>query len=286
VATALQPSPTASGITLPILARRISSGSRNRYHNGYLAGSDHDGYLYTFAGGCYTQHCTIADYVSPKPALVLVPTAELQQIGTAKYVIDPVRNALAKYDPRLQGLVPPQGVPSPVDIASLLPPAATERAARTEATYKLSSSAQETLRSLALAEQQNERDESAARAKLANDVARHQSLERIVGKLGELMAVTENQATINPSAVSAQIPLKNAQLVQLVSTKCFNCHGGAKTEAGVDFKEADRWGEDEWANVIGQVASGAMPRGGQKLTKDELALFKGEFKRVVSLAAR
>jgi hypothetical protein len=244
---------------------------------------EQDPWLYTLHCGNYVQHCLISDYVA-KPAVALVPASKLAVIGTAEYGFNPTSYALAKLDPKLAGLLPPQYAPSPIDVASLLPPATTTSPARIEAASKAQSSAAEALSAIALGEQQRERENDASRHRLGEIVAKAQAFERAMGKFAEMTAVSDRTATFG--STGPQIAVGDQQLAQLIGTSCFQCHGGAKSEAGLDFKQAASFDDDQWSTIVAYVQAGLMPKGGQPLGKDQVALFKAEYKRSLSRAAR
>jgi mono/diheme cytochrome c family protein len=254
---------------------------RNVFHGGYgyAPQVEHDGYLYTLHGGCYAQHCLIADYLN-RPAVVLQPAAKLAIIGTADYGVDPLKYAVAKaYGTAVAGILQQQYPPSAVDVGALLPPATTERPARLEAALKTSNSATEALRSIAMGDQENERRESEARRQLALQANKLQSFERMLGKFNEMAAVADQQATFSANAIAPQIQVGDPQLAQLIGTSCFQCHGGGKTEAGLDFKLAGSFDALKWRKIVRAVVSGAMPKGGQPLGDEQLALFEDQYDR-------
>jgi hypothetical protein len=259
---------------------------RHVTHYGYAPQVETDPYLYTLAGGCYAQHCLISDYLA-RPAVVLQPAAKLAIIGTADYGVDPLKYAVAKaYGTTVAGILQQQYPPSAVDVGSLLPPATTERPARLEAALKTSTSATEALKSIAMGDQDNERRESEARRQLALQANKLQSFERMLGKFNEMAAVADQQATFSATASLPQIQTGDPQLSQLIATSCLRCHGGEKTEKGLDFKQAGTFDDDTWLACVAQVATGAMPRGGTPLKKDEVGLFKAEYKRSLARASQ
>jgi hypothetical protein len=262
---------------------------RYRYDGGQQLLED-DGQLYTrywHAGAwCYNQHCLIADYVN-KPAIVLQPAAKLAVLGSADYGFDPLKYATAKlYGPVVAGILQQQPSPSPVDVASLLPPLATERPARQEAALKHATSASEALKQIAIGEQDNEKRETEARRQLALQANKMQAFERMLGKFTEMAAVADQQATVSATANAAQIPVSDPALGQVISTSCFRCHGGEKTDAGLDFKLAASFDAPKWRKIVRAVVGGAMPKGASPLSDEQLALFEDQYDRARQLAAR
>jgi hypothetical protein len=281
-----------AGPTYSLWTYRVYPGTeyyyrvRNAYHGGtYCAPEiEHDGYLYTryWHGGawCYNQHCLIADYLA-KPAVVLKPEARFLQIGDAAYGADPLRYAVARaYGPAAASLLQQQYPPSPVDVASLLPRPETERPARLEAAVKQSSSAAEALKAIAIGDQENERREHEARRQLAIQANQLQAFERMLGQFKELAAVANQQATVSAQANAPQIQVGDPQLAQLISTTCYQCHGGGKTEAGLDFKLAGGFDAAKWRKIVRAVVSGSMPKGGTPLGDEQLALFEDQYDRI------
>jgi mono/diheme cytochrome c family protein len=234
---------------------------------------------------CYNRHCAIAEYAA-KPTIVLQPAANLAVLGNADYGFDPLKYATAKlYGPHVAGLLQQQPFPSPVDVASLLPPPATERPARQEAALKHATSASEALKLIAIGEQDNEKRETEARRQLALQANKMQAFERVLGKLTELTAVADQQATISANAHAAQIPVSDQALAQLIGTSCFACHGGNKTDGGIDFKLAASFDDKTWKRVYRAVLSGSMPKGGTPLTDEQTDLFEAAYDRSRKLAS-
>jgi mono/diheme cytochrome c family protein len=180
----------------------------------------------------------------------------------------------------MAGYIQQQGIPSPVDVAALLPPLNTLRAAILESASKSNTSASELFAQVVSAEQATERQANELRAKLAMQVASLQSTERIIGQVKEIQAVAAQQATISATANADQIPIADPTLKQIVATSCFQCHGGGDVKAGLDFKQAATFGAKEWRAIRNAVISGRMPKGGQPLDDNQQQFFEDYYDRV------
>lgn len=91
----------------------------------------------------------------------------------------------------------------------------------------------------------------------------------------------EVQQEIGAGNSLANIPIDNRELATLVGAKCWGCHGPAKQGGGVNFAGARSWGEGEWEAAYDAVSSGSMPKDGQPLTRDQIDLFKAEWKAAI-----
>lgn len=254
---------------------------RNRVENGCYY-PEQDIWLYTYSNGCYYQHCKIADYLA-KPALVLQPAAQLQALGQTVYGADPTAYAVAKlYGPKYASILQQQGSPSPVDVAGLLPPVATQSFAIQEAVSKQAGSASELMAQVLSAEQAKERANIEARRQLALQANQFQAFERMLGQFKDLSAVASQQAQVSATAFIEQIPVQDRTLAQIISTSCFQCHGAAKIEAGLDFKQAASFGANEWKKIRNAVISGRMPKGGTPLDDNQEQFFEDQYDRARS----
>ena len=257
---------------------------RYRYDCGQRHLED-DGWLYTVQNGCYCQHCKIADY--QKPVVVLQPDAALQKLGHTDYGVDAQQYAVAKvYGPKIASLLQQQGTPSPIDIASILPPVTTSSLAIQQAVTKQAASGTELMAQVISAEQANERAKNDARAQLALQSNQFQAFERMLGQFKEMAAVANQQASISATAYADQIPVSDTTLKQIISVSCFQCHGGAKTEGGVDFKQAASWQAKEWKAIRNAVISGRMPKGGQSLDDNQQQFFEDQYDRARSVSVK
>lgn len=261
---------------------RVYPGTQYHYRVRYLNDSygqhlEHDGYLYAYVNGCYNQHCAISDFVN-KAAVVLVPEAKLAVLGKVDVGFDALKYAAAKtYGPLAASVLPYQYPPNPVDLAALLPPLSSEGAARVEAALKHSSSATEALTAIALGEQEKDKRDSEGRKQILLAATKLQAVERILGKVNEMSLA---EMSVNASENFANVQIGDPLLAQLVSTSCFNCHGGAKTEGGLDFKRAASFSTErdgEWKKIVRAVQRGTMPKGGQPLTDDQVSLFENHY---------
>lgn len=254
---------------------------RVRYrYEGYSRYLEDDGWLYVYAGGYYKQHCKIADFVA-KPVAVLQPTAKLYVPGQTEYGTDAMSYAVAKtYGPKIASLLTQQGVPTPVDVAALLPPVETRSLALQESVVKQATSASEIMAQVLAAEQHNERLKIEARRDVALQSNKFQAFERMLGKFGELDAVMSQQAAINTAAFAQQIPVSDPALAQIIAVSCFSCHGGNKVEADLDFKLAASFDTHVWRKIRNQVISGRMPKGGQPLDEATQEIFEGYYDRI------
>lgn len=257
---------------------------RNRIENGCYY-PEQDVYLFVYANGCYTQHCLISEYLA-KPALVLTPTCDLPYAGKTTAAYDVQTYLAAKLNPKYANLLQQQGVPSPVDIASLLPPSSTLSPAIFESNVKQQSSAAQAYKDLAMAEIAKEKALNDGKIELAKQVNTFQAFERSIGKFSEMAVVTTNQTTVNANATASQIPLSDPLLVNAIAQNCFNCHGGNKVEKGLDFRQANNWDDKVWRKVSAMVACGQMPPPGnaQPLDESTIVLFERQYLAVKSKA--
>lgn len=85
---------------------------------------------------------------------------------------------------------------------------------------------------------------------------------------------TPDEATDAGGGVSA---LGANPLLTLVSNKCVRCHGGAKTEAGLDLRDLTKLTADQGTAVLARIVDPdperMMPKGGPPLSVQERMLF-------------
>lgn len=254
---------------------------RNRVENGCYY-PEQDIWLYVYHDGCYQQHCKIADYLA-KPALVLTPKGDLLRLGTTDYGADAKSYAVAKLDPRYANLLQQQGVPSPVDVAGLLPPISTTRIAIAESVGKNVSSSLALMAQVHADEQATNREIVAARSRLAMQANSIQGLERVFGKWTEMQAVAAQQASVSAQANIAQIQIGDPALAAVISASCFRCHGGEKVSKGVDFRQVASWTADNWKLVKRKVERGQMPPAGEgELDDAQIDLFDAYYDKMRS----
>lgn len=237
---------------------------------------ENDGWLYARAYGEYQRHCLIADYSAKVRAIYVEPAPTIQIFGDARYGFDAAKYAVAKaYGPQVAGVLRQQDTPSPIDVASLLPPYSTERAARQEATYKAHESTTDALKAVALAEQENERHENDARRQVAIAAAQMQGFERMLGQFKEFAAINSQQATV--SGASVQVAVADPKLAQYISTACAQCHAGGNAKGGIDFSQAASFDAATWKDIRRAVITGEMPKGGQPADDATVDLFDEQY---------
>lgn len=258
--------------------------TRSRYAYSYGARTlEHDGYLYSFDGYSYSQHCPIGSYAA-KSAVVLQPAVKVLVSGTTDYGYQAQQYAVAKvYGPQIATLIQQQGSPSPVDVASLLPPVQTERVARLDASYRANASATEMLAQAIRADQENERAETDARRQLALQANQFQAFERMLGQFKDMSAIVNQQAQVSASANAGSIPINDPALLAVVSQNCFACHGGSEgVKGGVDFRSANTFSSQAWKQARNAVLSGRMPKGGQALGDEAADLFDRQYQTALA----
>ena len=79
----------------------------------------------------------------------------------------------------------------------------------------------------------------------------------------------------------ANVPIDNRELAAVVLAKCWGCHGPAKQAGGVNFAGARTWEEPQWEAAYDAVSSGSMPKDGQPLSREQIDLFKAEWKAAI-----
>ncbi|WP_254512871.1 hypothetical protein [Anatilimnocola floriformis] len=236
-----------------------------------------DGYLYIKTHCGFDRALLKSDYAVQYRSICLQPEPRVPYFGTTQYGIDPYRDAVARaYGPGPARLLQQQP-PSPLDVAALLPPPSNERAARIEHAGKGATSANEALKSIALAEAANERVETEARRDIAMAATHYQAFERAMGKFNEVAAVANSRSTVSSDAARSTIPVDDPELAAIISTKCLECHGGGATKGGVDFRDAKSFKSKTWGSCWALVKTGAMPDGGQRLSPTEVKAFERQF---------
>lgn len=94
---------------------------------------------------------------------------------------------------------------------------------------------------------------------------------------------TESTAATEPAASGATVSFAN-DILPLLDSRCINCHGGNRTEKGLDLKTYAGLlsgsengtvltpGDAAHSHLIELIASGKMPKRGPKLTPEQVQL--------------
>lgn len=232
--------------------------------------SENDGWLY-YRGdaGDWVKHCLISQYAA-KP--VVYPLGQTQ-VGYS----EPVYRVIQQYPYLMKpGVLIAKQPAGPADARDFLVPFENDGPARMESAFKSQTSATELALQVAKGEQTKELEQLRARTQLARDTLAANNDERFLSEIKELFALRQKSATIQTDSLDATtIAIDNPDLVKVVETKCFNCHGGAQGVAkNIDFRK--KLTPEQWRACYRQVATGAMPQKGQPLSGEEMDLFELE----------
>jgi hypothetical protein len=100
----------------------------------------------------------------------------------------------------------------------------------------------------------------------------------------DTVVATEPPAVTEPAAQGAMVSFAN-DILPIIESRCINCHGGQRTEKGLDMKSFDSLmtgsengpvvtpGDAAHSKFVELVANQKMPKRGPKLTPPQVQLF-------------
>lgn len=242
-----------------------------------------DGWLYSFNGGTYSQFQSLDDYHSGKVGPSLLPNGKFNQLGNAAYGDNSLGNILSKLlGPQIGSVLQPQYPPAALNAGSFLPTLERLASARLEAASKGQNAAISTFGAVVQADVQRERENDAARNLIAREVIKQQGFERAMRAYSEATAIAEGTAV----GGAPQIDVGDPQLSQIIAANCLSCHGGAKVDAGLDFKLAATFTPKQWRRIVSMVDSGVMPKQGTRLDDAAVDLFEAAEDRAKASVGR
>ncbi len=235
----------------------------------------------TAAGGWYTEagfYVKTADGWQPY---------SVPQIGKTVYGGSPTQYNLALnlgYQSAVYakpGVLKQLGDPQPLNAKDFLPDPQEQHAADVEGGTKALTLAIESKRETDRAAIESNKAIKLAQIAAASRIAAFQQIERDQRNLTERAAILLQQSSVssNGDASSVDLPIADARARAVVISKCYECHGGSKVEAGLDFRLA--LNSETAVECLDQVLSGEMPKNGN-LTPDERSTLKGFFKSEMS----
>ena len=236
-----------------------------------------DGWLYTYANGCYHKHCLISAYAG-KPTVY--PTSYVEPLGKTEVGYFAPEYEAAKAFPYLvkPGVIYAQESPRFLDPRSVLAPLADQSTARATFVDNAVRSTTDMALKIAAQEQANEAEKVRARNLLARQAQNDNTKLSILAKLNEIVATLDNKVTIDAEATPrAIINVGNPELARVIQDRCVSCHGPSKAEKGLNFAAVAPSDTKVWKAAYRLVATGQMPKGGDALTDEELDLFDEQY---------
>lgn len=183
----------------------------------------------------------------------------------------------------------PKGLPDIPNTRDILPPLQDDLKAREANAFLLAKQGLELQAQQQLSNNELRKAQLEATARLASVETLAKANERRLAETVRAILEADKQAAIqlelqqeSKSGDSlANIPIDNRDLATLVQAKCWGCHGPTKAAGGVDFREANQWGDGEWGAAYEAVATGSMPKDGQPLSREQIALFRDQWREVI-----
>jgi hypothetical protein len=183
----------------------------------------------------------------------------------------------------------PKGLPEIPNTRDIITPLADDMAAREQNAFLLAKQGLELQHQQQLSNNELRKAQLDATTRLATVETLAKANERRLAESIRGILEADKQAAIQLEVQQetgagnslANIPIDNRELATLVGAKCWGCHGPAKQDGGINFANARAWGEPEWDAIHDEVSSGRMPRGGQPLSRDQIDLFKAEWKAAI-----
>lgn len=235
----------------------------------------HDGWLYTRAfqhgAWCYYQHCKIPSYAPPAPVVeqvlvvreVPVLSAPLQ-VGTTAYGGTPAKVFGRLDQVPVTDLMALANQKIPDDGQAVAHNLSLTAKYMAEAAGKVAADAQQTIREKNAAQAENQR------ILIQGAVAENVAVKALQGvsALGTPNVIGQDGALTQGGADALSL---------VISNNCLSCHGGGKTEGGLDFKDFDNLDQKIKLRCLTMVATNKMPppdSGKKALTDQQVKLFE------------
>lgn len=264
-----------SGLFRRFRFRRDSASSSTR---------EVDDFAWALLGnGQYEQRGRLADLLSKAKGL-------LPQLGKSEAGYDRSEYGLLKaFSYLAKASILPKGLPEIPNTRDIFPSLADDMAAREQNTFLLTKQALELQGQQQLSNNELRKTQLEATAKLATVEALAKANERRLAETVRAILEADKQAAIQLEVQQetgagnslANVPIDNRELAAVVLAKCWGCHGPAKQAGGVNFANARTWEEPQWEAAYDAVSSGSMPKDGQPLPREQVDLFKAEWKAAI-----
>ena len=233
--------------------------------------------------GQYEQRGRLADLLGKAREL-------LPQLGKSEAGYDRSEYGLLKAFSNLaKSAIAPKGLPEIPNTRDILPPLADDLAAREQNTFLLAKQGLELQAQQQLSNNELRKAQLDATARLASVETLAKANERRLAETIRGILEADKQAAIQLEVQQesgagnslANVPIDNRELATVVLAKCWGCHGPAKQAGGVNFAGARTWDEPQWEAAYDAVSSGSMPKDGQPLSREQIDLFKAEWKAAI-----
>lgn len=188
-----------------------------------------------------------------------------------------------------KSILNPKGLPDIPNTRDILPPLQDDLGAREQNAFLLAKQGLELQAQQQLSNNELRKAQLEATSRLASVETLAKANERRLAETVRAILEADKQAAIQLELQQqtqageslANIPIDNRELAAVVQARCWSCHGPAKQAGGVDFREARAWGEAEWDAAELAVSTGAMPKDGQPLSREQINLFRQQLKDVI-----
>ena len=233
--------------------------------------------------GQYEQRGRLADLLGKAREL-------LPQLGKSEAGYDRSEYGLLKaFSYLAKSAIAPKGLPEIPNTRDILPPLADDLAAREQNTFLLAKQGLELQAQQQLSNNELRKAQLDATARLASVETLAKANERRLAETIRGILEADKQAAIQLEVQQesgagnslANVPIDNRELATVVLAKCWGCHGPAKQAGGVNFAGARTWDEPQWEAAYDAVSSGSMPKDGQPLSREQIDLFKAEWKAAI-----
>lgn len=223
-----------------------------------------DGYLYTFANGCYHQHCLIDQYAVK--AFVPVETVVTREVAQVNFV--PELGTTQYGRPVSTTTIRTGGSYQPTGVAALVNHNQDDKyALAAHELAKVATFSAQTARELSVNGQQIQREKQAFESQNRQLAIKIAGLENIIVK--GLAEMQRGETIIEDGQLT---PTGATGLVAVLQNKCIKCHGGEKTERNIDFRQPANYDALFWAKAALKTQKGEMPppdSGIERLTEEE-----------------
>ena len=233
--------------------------------------------------GQYEQRGRLADLLGKAREL-------LPQLGKSEAGYERSEYGLLKaFSYLAKSAIAPKGLPEIPNTRDILPPLADDLLAREQNAFLLAKQGLELQAQQQLSNNELRKAQLEATTRLATVETLAKANERRLAESIRGILEADKQAAIQLEVQQesgagnslANVPIDNRELATVVLAKCWGCHGPAKQAGGVNFANARTWDEPQWEAAYDAVSSGSMPKDGQPLSRDQIDLFKSEWKAAI-----
>lgn len=233
--------------------------------------------------GQYEQRGRLADLLGKAREL-------LPQLGKSEAGYDRSEYGLLKaFSYLAKASILPKGLPEIPNTRDVMPLPTDDMIARENNAFLLAKQGQELHAQQLLSNNELRKVQIEATARLATVETLAKANERRLAESIRGILEADKQASIQLEVQQesgngnslANVPIDNRELATVVLAKCWGCHGPVKQAGGVNFAGARTWDEPQWEAVYDAVSSGSMPKDGQPLPREQVDLFKAEWKAAI-----